>query len=222
VTAPHLLGSHQSPIRVLVVEDHRMFAEALSAALATQDDIEVVGNASSMASGVTEADRLRPTVVLMDYRLPDGDGSEAARAIRADNPHTRVLLLTASAEESLLREALRAGCSGIVTKGRSMDELISAVRAAANGETVISPTALERVVHAGEGDTGVALLSERQLEILRLTAEGLSAADIATRLGLSLHTVRNHLQACIRKLGVHSKTQAVSLAIKRGIIPAPG
>ena len=199
-----------------------MFAEALSAALATQEDIEVVGTASSVASGVAEARRLRPTVVLMDYRLPDGDGSEAARAIRAGNPQTRVLLLTASAEESLLREALRAGCSGIVTKGRSMGELVSAVRAAAQGETVISPSALERVVHAAEGGSDVALLSERQLEILRLTAEGLSAAEIAAQLGLSLHTVRNHLQGCIRKLGVHSKTQAVSLAIKRGIIPAPG
>jgi DNA-binding NarL/FixJ family response regulator len=209
-------------IRVLVVEDHRMFAEALSAALATQEDIEVVGNASSVASGVAEARRLRPTVVLMDYRLPDGSGSEAARAIRSDDPQTRVLLLTASAEESLLREALRAGCSGIVTKGRSMEELVNAVRAAANGETVISSTMLERVVHAGQGNPGVALLSERQLEILRLTAEGLSAAEIAVQLGLSLHTVRNHLQGCIRKLGVHSKTQAVSLAIKRGIIPAPG
>jgi DNA-binding NarL/FixJ family response regulator len=222
VTEQEPVARPRSPIRVLVVEDHRMFAEALSAALAAEQDIEVVGTASSVASGVVEARRLRPTVVLMDYRLPDGDGSEAARAIRAENPPTRVLLVTASAEESLLREALRAGCSGIVTKGRSVEELVAAVRAAANGETVINPALLDRVVQAGEDEQGVGLLSERQLEVLRLTAEGLSAAEIAAQLGLSLHTVRNHLQGCIRRLGVHSKTQAVSLAIKRGIIPAPG
>jgi DNA-binding NarL/FixJ family response regulator len=222
VNVPGLEGAPETRIRVLVVEDHRMFAEALSAMLASQEGIEVVGRAASVADGVTAARRLRPTVVLMDYRLPDGDGSEAARAIRGDNPQVRVLLLTATAEEALVREALRSGCSGIVTKGRSMSDLVRAVRAAANGETVISPKALERVVNAADFDETLALLSGRQVEILRLTAEGLETAEIAARLGLSVVTVRNHLQGCIRKLGVHSKTQAVSAAIRKGIIPAPG
>jgi DNA-binding NarL/FixJ family response regulator len=220
VTARRPLGASQAPIRLLVVEDHRMFAEALTAMLATQPGLEVVGSAASVASAVVEARRLRPTVVLMDYRLPDGDGTAAARAIRGENPQVRVLLLTASAEVSLLREVLRAGCSGIVTKGRSIGELVHAVRAAAGGETVISAAVLDQVVRASDDDSGV--LSERQVEMLRLTAEGLSAMEIAARLGLSVHTVRNHLQGCMRKLGVHSKTQAVSLAIRRGIIPAPG
>jgi DNA-binding NarL/FixJ family response regulator len=220
VTVPAHEGTGGQPVRVLVVEDHRMFAEALSALLAAQPGIEVVGVASSAAAGVAEAKRRRPTVVLMDYRLPDGDGSAAARAIREENPYVRVLLLTASAEESLLREALRSGCSGIVTKGRSIGDLLAAVRAAANGETVISPALVDRVVNAEEPAAG--LLSERQVEILRLTAEGLGAEEIAARLGISVVTVRNHLQGCIRKLGVHSKTQAVSVAIKKGIIPAPG
>jgi DNA-binding NarL/FixJ family response regulator len=222
VTALLPLGLSQPPIRVLVVEDHRMFAEALTAMLGTQEGIEVVGSAASVASAVVEARRLRPTVVLMDYRLPDGEGTTAARAIRGENPLARVLLLTASAEDALLREVLRAGCSGIVTKGRSIGDLVRAVRAVVDGETVISPAVLERVVQAGEGADGAGLLSRRQVEILRLTADGLAAADIAERLGLSQHTVRNHLQGCMRKLGVHSRTQAVSLAIRRGIIPAPG
>jgi DNA-binding NarL/FixJ family response regulator len=220
VNVPGLEGVPAAPIRVLVVEDHRMFAEALSAMLATQPGIEVVGGAASVADGVKAARRLRPTVVLMDYRLPDGDGSNAARAIRGENPQVRVLLLTATAEASLLREALRSGCSGIVTKGRSMDDLVRAVRSAANGETVISPSALDRA--ARPPDEIVALLSGRQIEILHLTAEGLDAAEIAARLGISVVTVRNHVQGCIRKLGVHSKTQAVSVAIRKGIIPAPG
>lgn len=208
------------PIRVLVVEDHRMFAEALSAMLGTQEGIEVVGTAASVATGVAESRRLQPSVVLMDYRLPDGAGTAAARTIRGESPQAHVLLVTAHAEESLLREALRAGCSGIVTKGRSIHELVGAVRAAAKGEMVVSPGTIDRVVQTG--DAGGPLLSERQVEILRLLSEGLEASEIAARLGISVVTVRNHLQSCNRKLGVHSKTQAVSEAIRRGIVPAPG
>jgi DNA-binding NarL/FixJ family response regulator len=208
------------PIRVLVVEDHRMFAEALGAMLAAQEDIEVVGTASSLATGVADALRLRPSVVLMDYRLPDGEGTAAARAIRDANPQTSVLLVTAHAEESLLREALRAGCSGILTKGRSIHELVGAVRRAAEGQTVVSRSAVDRVVQWSDG--GAALLSARQVEVLRLLAEGLDAAGIADRLGISVVTARNHLQSCNRRLGVHSKAQAVSEAIRRGIVPAPG
>jgi DNA-binding NarL/FixJ family response regulator len=224
VTTLRRVGSGQASqrIRLLVVEDHRMFAEALTAMLATQAGIEVVGSATSVAGAIAEARRLRPSVVLMDYRLPDGEGTAAARAIRDENPPTRVLILTASAEDALLREVLRAGCSGIVTKGRSVDELVRAVRAAAAGETVITPALLERVIAPPADDTGSGLLTARQVEILRLAAEGMATDEIAAKLGLSLHTVRNHLQSCIRKLGVHSKTQAVSAAIRKGIIPSPG
>jgi len=199
-----------------------MFAEALTAMLATQPGLDVVGSTGTVAGAVVEARRLAPTVVLMDYRLPDGQGTDAARAIRADRPATRVLILTASAEESLLREVMRAGCSGIVTKGRSVPELVRAVRAAAAGETVIAPATLDRVIAAGHSDAPVGLLTDRELEVLRLVADGLDTREVAARLDLSVHTVRNHLQRCIRKLGVHSKTQAVSAAIRRGIIPSPG
>jgi len=199
-----------------------MFAEALTAMLATQPGIDVAGSAASVAGAIAEARRLRPSVVLMDYRLPDGEGTAAARAIRDENPATRVLILTASAEDALLREVLRAGCSGIVTKGRSVGDLVRAVRAAAAGETVITPALLERVIAPPVDDAGSGLLTARQVEILRLAAEGLATDEIAAKLGLSLHTVRNHLQSCIRKLGVHSKTQAVSAAIRKGIIPSPG
>ena len=210
------------PVDVLVVEDHRMFAEALTAMLATQPGIRVVGSTGTAAGAVAEAHRLAPTVVLMDYRLPDGEGTVAARTIRAELPSTRVLILTASAEESLLREVIRAGCSGIVTKGRSVHELVRAVRAAAAGETVIAPALLERVLGGQQRDEPAGLLTDREIEVLRLTAEGLDTRAVAERLQLSVHTVRNHLQGCIRKLGVHSKTQAVSAAIRRGIIPSPG
>jgi DNA-binding NarL/FixJ family response regulator len=199
-----------------------MFAEALTAMLATQPGIEVVGTTGTVAGAVAEARRVSPTVVLMDYRLPDGEGTAAARTIRTERPATRVLILTASAEESLLREVIRAGCSGIVTKGRSVPELVRAVRSAAAGETVIAPATLERVMAADRTVAPAGLLTDRELEVLRLVADGLDSCDVAAQLGLSLYTVRNHLQSCIRKLGVHSKTQAVSAAIRRGIIPSPG
>jgi DNA-binding NarL/FixJ family response regulator len=219
----HLAGGAQRPdrIEVLVVEDHRMFAEALTAMLSSQPGIRVVGSTGTAAGAVAEARRLAPTVVLMDYRLPDGEGTAAARAIRAERPATRVLILTASAEESLLREVMRAGCSGIVTKGRSVPELVRAVRAAAAGETVIAPSVLARVM-AADRESPAGLLSDREIEVLRLVADGLDTREVALRLDLSVHTVRNHLQSCIRKLGVHSKTQAVAAAIRRGIIPSPG
>ncbi len=196
-----------------------MFAEALGAMLGAQQGIEVVGTAATVAGAVAQARRLRPSLVLMDYRLPDGEGTAAARAIRGENPHVHVLLVTAHAEEALLHEALRAGCSGIVTKGRGIPELLAAVRAAAAGETAVARSTVDRVVQSGGGGHG---LSRRQVLILRLTAEGLSATEIAERLGISVVTVRNHLQSCNRRLGVHSKTQAVSEGIRRGIVPAPG
>lgn len=209
-------------IRVFVVEDHRMFAEALVSMLAQQPGIEVVGSAGTAQAAIAETQRLLPSVVVMDYRLPDADGTAAARAIRDQSPQVKVLILTASAEESLLREVIRAGCSGIVTKGRSMVDLVHAVRAAAAGETVIAPALLDRLVTPAHSEAGADLLTEREIEVLRLAAEGLDTREISLRLDISLHTVRNHLQSCIRKLGVHTRTQAVSAAIRRGIVPTPG
>lgn len=202
-----------------------MFAEAMAAMLAAQPGIEVVGSTGTVAAAVAEAKRLQPTVVLMDYRLPDGDGTAAARAIRDHNPQARVLILTASAEESLVREVIRAGCSGVVTKGRSVSELVQALRRAAAGETVIAPGLLNRlgpVPTPAESASRGPLLTDREMEVLRLTAEGLDTGEIAQRLDITVHTVRNHLQRCIGKLGVHTRTQAVSAAIRRGIIPSPG
>ena len=201
-----------------------MFAEAMAAMLAAQPGIEVVGSAGTVAAAVAEAKRLQPTVVLMDYRLPDGDGTAAARAIRDHNPQARVLILTASAEESLVREVIRAGCSGVVTKGRSVSELVHALRRAAAGETVIAPGLLNRLATPplAESASRAPLLTDREMEVLRLTAEGLDTREVAQRLDITVHTVRNHLQRCIHKLGVHTRTQAVSAAIRRGIIPSPG
>ena len=199
-----------------------MFAEAIVAMLATHRGIEVVGTAGTAAGALAESRRRNPDVVLMDYRLPDDMGTTAARAIRDHAPQVRVLILTASAEESLAREVVRAGCSGILTKGRGLDDLVSAVRSAAAGETVFARELLDRQAAPSPAESATPLLSDREMEVLRLCAEGLDTQDICARLGLSVHTVRNHLQACMRKLGVHTRTQVVSAAIRRGISPSPG
>jgi DNA-binding NarL/FixJ family response regulator len=206
-------------IRVLIVEDHRMFSQALSAALDEADDIAVTSAVSTAADGLQAAEETNPDVVLMDYRLPDGNGVEAARRIKAATPAARIVMLTASSDDNVLRQAIEAGCSGYLTKDHTIEELIVAVRAAYNGEAVISPALLSRLV-AREADRARpgSDLTARETEVLRLLADGLSNAAIAAELGIRLATVRNHVQSVIEKLHAHSKLQAVATATRLGVI----
>jgi len=206
-------------IRVLIVEDHRMFSQALSAALDEADDIAVTSAVSTAADGLRAAEETNPDVVLMDYRLPDGNGVEAARRIKAATPAARIVMLTASSDDNVLRQAIEAGCSGYLTKDHTIEELIVAVRAAYNGEAVISPALLSRLV-AREADRARpgSDLTARETEVLQLLAQGLSNAAIATELGIRLATVRNHVQSVIEKLHAHSKLQAVATATRLGVI----
>jgi len=217
-------GVRQNPvsdaqIRVLIIEDHLMFAEALQAALDGTDDIAVADAAATAAEGLDAARRSSPDVVLMDYRLPDGDGVETARAIKAEHPKARVVMLTAAASDDVLRQAIAAGCSGYLTKDQSVDQLLVAVRAAHRGEVLISPERLSRLVNNSDDRTRPgADLTVREIEVLRLVAEGLSNAAIAERLGIRLATVRNHVQSMIGKLYAHSKLEAVAVAVRMSII----
>jgi two-component system, NarL family, nitrate/nitrite response regulator NarL len=206
-------------IRVLIVEDHRMFSQALSAALDEADDIAVTSAVSSAADGLRAAAETNPDVVLMDYRLPDGNGVELARRIKATTPAARIVMLTASSDDSVLRQAIEAGCSGYLTKDHTIEELILAVRAAYNGEAVISPALLSRLV-ARETDRARpgSDLTAREAEVLRLLAQGRSNPQIATALDIRLATVRNHVQSVIEKLHAHSKLEAVATATRLGII----
>jgi len=209
----------EAQIRVLIIEDHRMFAQALRAALDATDDIAVADAATTASEGLEAARRSEADVVLMDYRLPDGDGVETARTLKAEHAGTKVVMLTASASDDVLRQAIAAGCSGYLTKDQSVDQLLLAVRAAHRGDALISPELLGRLVNRDDDRTRPgADLTGREVEVLRLVAQGLSNAAIAGRLGIRLATVRNHVQSLIGKLYAHSKLEAVAVAVRAGII----
>jgi DNA-binding NarL/FixJ family response regulator len=164
---------------------------------------------------------LRPDVVLMDYQLPDGDGVTAVEQIKREIPATQVVMLTGSDnDERLARRAFEAGCSGFVGKSRSVEDLFSVVRAAHAGDVLITPVMLLMLLPrstASNGGVG-ANLSRRELEVLGVMAEGGSDKEIAERLFISLNTARKHAQNIIRKLGAHSKLEAVVVAVRAGLI----
>lgn len=211
------------PIRVLIVDDHAMVAEGLRDALVRHQDIQVVGGAGSARRAVELAEELRPDVVLMDYRLPDGDGASTTKRIRAGRGRPAVVMVTASDHDSVVAAAVQAGCSGYVTKDRAVSEVVAAVRAAARGEMTFPVEVLARLLPgSGGGETTSEALSARERQVLQLVADGRSTEDIAAELVLSPHTVRNHVQRTLRKLGAHSKLEAVNIAVQHGILDYPG
>lgn len=210
-------------IRVLVVDDHEMVAQSVVRILADEADFEVVGIAGDVEAAVARARADRPDVVVMDYQLPDGDGVAATVRIREERPETVVLLLTGSGNEQLLVRAIEAGCAGFLTKQKAVTELVHAIRVVASGDAWIPPELITSLLprlhrtHRGMGSD----LTPRELDVLRLAAEGLPNSRIGERLGLSVNTVRNHMQSAISKLGAHSKLEAVSVAVREGIISYP-
>ena len=210
-------------IRVLIVEDHRMFAEAVAQALETFPEFTVVGVATTAEEGLRMLGETNADVVLMDYRLPDGTGTRAAQQMCADRPSTKVVIVTATDDDILLAEAIDAGCSGFVVKTRGLGELVNATRAAAAGDAVIPPPLLRHMVArlSGASTSTAFRLTPREIEVLRLLARGTSTKLIAARLGISVHTTRNHVQNIIRKCDAHSKLEAVSMALREGVIQTP-
>jgi DNA-binding NarL/FixJ family response regulator len=208
------------PITVLIIDDHRMFAESLSRLLSDEDDIDVVGVGSSGAEGLELAGRLSPAVVLVDYHMPDQDGVTVAAQIKTKDPEVMVVILTGSSDDKTLLKAIEVGCSGFLTKDRASEEVVEAVRVAAAGEALISPAMLARLLpklnktHRALGDN----LTEREREVLRYLARGLPNKAISAELFLSVNTIRNYVQSILSKLGAHSKLEAVSTAVREGII----
>lgn len=213
----------ERPIKVLVVDDHQMFTEGLVKVLGETSDIQVVGTAGSVEGSLTAARQHEPDVVLMDFELSDGDGAKATQLIKEDLPNTKVVMLTSFTDESVLVAAIEAGCSGFVTKHKAVEEVSAAVRAAYEGEALISPSMLARLLpKLRRSSRGLgADLTPRELEVLRLLAEGMSNSAIAEKLVISLHTVRNHVQSIIMKMQAHSKLEAVTVAVREGIIQYP-
>ncbi|MBV8954117.1 MAG: response regulator transcription factor [Solirubrobacterales bacterium] len=212
-------------IRVLVVDDHDLFRTGLASLLAAQPDIEVVAQASGGRFAVQLAADLQPDVVLMDLRMPDLDGPAATRAILKQRAATRVLALTAVAEDAAVAQALEAGSCGFLAKDTPIEGVLSATRAAAQGAAWLSPRAADVVLghlrrasaDHGSQDVAIEELSPRELEVLRLIARGMENNEIADTLGISQRTAKNHVSNILAKLGVPSRVQAAVYAVRRGL-----
>ncbi|HWO71850.1 MAG TPA: response regulator transcription factor [Actinomycetota bacterium] len=212
-------------VRALIIDDHVLFAEAIKPALASSG-VEVVGVATTAAQGLRAVAELRPELVLVDIGLPDQSGLSVGRAIAAEHPEAKVLALTALEDPRAVREALRVGFHGYLTKDTPIARFVQAVHAAVGGQVVMP----RRLAAAATGarrydDDGVHLLAEqltrRERQVLALLVEGASGRTIAERLGISHNTVRTHVQSILTKLQVHSRLEAATFAVRHGLVEVP-
>ena len=213
---------------VLVVDDQALLRTAFSSLIDAEDDLEVVGDAADGRHAVELAASLAPDVVVMDVRMPVMDGIEATRRITSDQgPNgARVLILTTFDLDEYVFEALRAGASGFALKSRPLDELLNAIRTVAAGEGLLAPSVTRRLIahFADQARTpartppGLAELTEREREVLSLVAEGLSNAELAQTLHVSLPTAKTHVSRILTKLGARDRTQLVILAYQSGLV----
>jgi DNA-binding NarL/FixJ family response regulator len=210
-------------IRVLLVDDHRMFAESLARLLTDEGDIDVVGVATSGAAALSMAANLHPRVVLVDHQIPDQDGVSVASELKHGDPETMVVMLTGSTDDRVLLAAIDAGCSGFLTKDRAAAEVAESIRVAAAGEALISPALLARLLPKLNRTrrTLGSDLTQREIEILNRLVDATPNKVIAAELHLSLNTVRNYVQSILTKLGAHSKLEAVSTAVREGLVNYP-
>jgi DNA-binding NarL/FixJ family response regulator len=212
-----------SAIRVLLCDDQALVRSGFRMILDARADLEVVGEAEDGAEGVEQVRALDPDVVLMDVRMPNLDGIDATRRIVSSGAKARVLILTTFDPDEYVYEAIRAGASGFLLKDVAPEELADAIRVVAAGNALLGSTVTQRLLERFAGASGVVPpsldgLTERELEILRFVAGGLSNAEIAERLVVSETTVKTHVSAVLRKLGVRDRVQAVIAAYDAGLV----
>ena len=218
-----MTDSADKPIRVLLVDDHAVVRKGMRALLDREPGIEVAGEADNGDQAVHAADRLRPDVILMDLEMPGTGGIEATRQITAQHPETRIVVLTSHAAEEDVFPALKAGALGYLLKHSAPEEVLQAIRQAHRGETVLHPSIarmvlqeLNRPAQAKQPKT-TEPRSERELEVLRLLARGMSNQEIADTLVVGEATVRSHVSSILRKLQLASRTQAALYALREGL-----
>jgi len=204
----------QDPIRVLCVDDHPFMREGLSAIINSQADIKVVANAATGAEAVERFREHQPDVTLMDLRLPDMSGIDVMFAIRTEFSEARVIMLTTSEGDIEIQRALRGGARGYMLKSTAPQNLLDAIRQVYAGKTIVSPEAASQLVeHMGDQP-----LTSREVEVLRHVAGGNRNRDIAETLSISEETVKVHLKHIMDKLGASDRTQAIAIAVRRGIM----
>lgn len=214
-------------IRVLIADDHQVVREGLSAILKTKEDIEVVGVAKDGVEAVEKTRQLLPDVVLMDISMPRMNGVEATREIKRENPHIGVVVLTMYAEEEYIFDLVKAGATGYLLKDADSSQIVKAIRAISEGESLIHPSVASKILNEfsllaeGKGRKPGRLehdLTDREITVLKLVAEGKTNKEIANALELSEKTVKNHVRNIFHKLHVYDRTQAAIHAIRKGLI----
>lgn len=204
-------------IRVLVVDDHKVVRKGLHTFIAVNDDIELIGEAGNGEEAIEQVAALDPDVVLMDLKMPVMDGPTAIGRIRVDHPDVQVVALTSFDDESTAQRALEAGAIGFLFKDAEEDELISAIRLAAKGRGVVAPEAVRALIDRASDDYQLHL-TDREREILSMLARGLTNPQIAERLMISVSTVNFHVHNILDKLGAKTRTEAVTIAVREGLI----
>jgi len=218
----------ESAIRVMLVDDHDLFRRGLELVLRDELDLEIVGEAGDGLAAIERATELQPDVVLMDVRMPGVGGIEATRRIRNALPATKVVMLTVSDDEEDLYAAIRAGANGYLLKEVSIDEVANAVRAVVRGQSLVTPSmatklftefnVLSRRVDAQHGTA--TRLTEREVEVLRLVAKGMSNKEIAAELVIAENTVKNHVRNILEKLQMKSRMEAAMYAVREKLVDA--
>ena len=222
-------GGGIEPIRVLVVDDQELFRRGITMLLAADPGVEVVGEGHDGVEAVELAQASAPDVVLLDVRMPRLSGIEACRAIRELVPSAKIVMLTASDEEGDLYEAVKNGAMGYLLKDSSLEEVNTAVRVVADGQSLISPSMASKLIQEfkqmsrpDRPTQGPALrLTERELEVLRLVARGMNNREIAKDLYISENTVKNHVRNILEKLQMHSRMEAVMYAVREKLLDLP-
>ncbi len=218
----------EEPIRVAVVDDQELFRRGLTMLLGVEDDIEVVGEAGDGVAATELAATAVPDVILMDVRMPKRSGIEACVAIKEVAPTARIIMLTVSDEEADLYDAVKNGASGYLLKDSSIDEVAQAIRVVADGQSLISPSMaiklldeFKQMSRADRQQVPSPRLTDRELEVLKLVAQGLNNREIAKRLFISENTVKNHVRNILEKLQLHSRMEAVMYAVREKLLDIP-
>ncbi len=214
-------------VRVMIVDDHEVVRSGLKAILEPEEDMQVVGEASSAEDAIRKAPVLGPGVVLMDVRMEGMNGIEACRVIKSAHPQVSVLILTSFGEEEAVMSAIMAGASGYLLKNTGRADLLKAIRAVAAGQNLLDPSVTRNVMErlarlaAKEEERAVEDVSEREREVLALVAQGLTNREIAEKLVISENTARNHVSRILEKLGLTRRSEAAAFAAQHGLLKKP-
>ena len=208
------------PIKVMIVDDHPVVRDGLKNMLLAFDDLELIGEAENGHAALDCCHQNIPDVILMDILMPGMDGIQATRAILDQYPQVKIIILTSYPKDDLVQESLESGAIGYILKNSSIDTMASAIRSAYSGQPTLAPEATKALIRIRTGPQKPGSdLSKREKEVLALIVEGLSNEEIAERLVISPSTARQHVSACILKLGAANRAQAAALAVKHGLVP---